>query len=70
MLPLTDGLEVAKGGKLFTKGKQDGRSADGQTTPGSDIGAAHVADDAGEVGIRVDDGVLCPDVLFSGRHDE
>jgi hypothetical protein len=54
---------------LFTKGKQDGGSADSQTTPGGDIGATHVADNAGKVRIRVDDGVLCPDVLLCGRHD-
>lgn len=53
----------------ITEGQKDGRSSGGQTTPCDVIGTAEVADNAVEMGVRVDDGVLRADVLFSGRHD-
>lgn len=53
---------------LITESQEGGGSSGGQTTPGNDVGTAHVADDTVEVGIRVDDGELGPDVLFCRRH--
>lgn len=55
--------------ECITEGQKNGRTSGSQTTPCNVIGAAEVADNAGEMGIRVDDGVLRADVLFSGRHD-
>lgn len=53
---------------LITEGQEGGGGTGGQTSPCDDVGAAHVADDTVEVGIRVDDGELGPDVLFCRRH--